>query len=91
VVHPVAHVVEFEPTHQTGKAGAHLVQGKRIKLFQSIRLPPNEKGRLSNLGAFERGGQIELVFGGAVIVQSAVKAGALEFRDNMIDVIWFGP
>ena len=43
VLYPVAHIVEFEPPNETGKAGAHLVHGKRIELFQTIRLPPNEK------------------------------------------------
>ena len=91
VLYPVAHIVEFEPAHETGKTGAHLVHGKRIEFFQSIRLPPNEKGGLSDLRAFESGGQIEIRFGRAVVVQAAVKAGALEFRDDMIDVIWFRP
>ena len=29
VLHPVAHIVEFEPAHETRKAGAHLVHAKR--------------------------------------------------------------
>ena len=91
VLHPVAHIVEFETSDETGKAGAHLVHGQRIELFQAIRLPPNEKGRLSDLRAFESGGQIEIRFGGAVVVQAAMKAGALEFRNVMIDVIWLRP
>ena len=90
-MHPVAHVVEFEPTHQTGKAGAHLVRGKWIKLFQAIRFSPNEKGRLRDLRAFESGGQGEIRFGGAVIIEATVKAGALEFRNVMTDVIWLRP
>ena len=28
VLHPVADIVEFEPAHETRKAGAHLVQAK---------------------------------------------------------------
>jgi hypothetical protein len=87
VLYPVANIVEFEPPNETGKAGAHLVHGKRIEFFHSISFPPNEKRRLSDLRAFESGGQIEIRFGGAVVVQAAVKAGALKFRDVMIDVI----
>jgi hypothetical protein len=68
-----------------------LVHCKRIELLQAVRLAPNEKGRLRDLRAFEGGGEIEIRFGGAVIVQGAVKAGALEFRNVMIDVIWFHP
>ena len=66
VLYPVAHIVEFEPPHETGKAGAHLVHCQWIKLFQAIRLAPNEKGRLRDLRAFESGGQREIRFGGAV-------------------------
>jgi len=43
VLHPVAHIVEFETANETGKTRAHLVYRKRIEFFQSIRFPPNEK------------------------------------------------
>jgi hypothetical protein len=66
VLYPVAHIVEFERPDETGKAGAHLVHCQWIKLFQAIRLAPNEKGRLRDLRAFESGGQREIRFGGAV-------------------------
>src|SRR5580704_8438527 len=46
VLYPVAHIVEFEPSHKTRKAGTHLVYGKRIEFFHSLRLPPNEERRL---------------------------------------------
>ena len=75
MLHPVAHIVDFEPPDETGKAGAHLVPSEWIELSQAIRLPRNEKGRLSDLRAFESGGQIEIGFGGAVVVQATVKAG----------------
>ena len=87
----MAHIVEFERSDEPGKAGAHLLHCQWIKLFQAIRFSPNEKGRLGDLRAFESGGQGEIRFGGAVIVQAAVKAGALEFRNVMIDVIWLRP
>src|ERR1700677_992673 len=91
VLYPVAHIVEFERPDEPGKAGAHLVHRQWIELFQAIRLSPNEKGRLRDLRAFESGGQIEIRFCSAVIVQAAVKAGALEFRNVMTDVIWLRP
>ena len=87
VLYPMAHIVELEPSPEPRKPGAHLVHGKRIKFFHSIRLPPNEKGRLRDLRTLESGGQIEIRFCGAVVVQPPVKAGALEFSDIMIDVI----
>ena len=91
MLYPVAYIVEIDPSHETGKAGAHLLHGKRIEFFQSVRLPPNEKGRLSDLRAFKSGGPTEIRFGGAVVVQATVKAGALEFRDVVMDVIWLRP
>ena len=87
VLYPVANIVQFEPPNETRKAGAHLVHGKRIEFFESISFSPNVKGGLSDLRAFESGGQIEIRFGGTVVVQAAVKAGALKFRHVMIDVI----
>ena len=89
VLDPVAHIVEFKRTLETGKACTHLVPGKWIEFSQSVRLPPNEKRRLSDLRAFESGGQIEIEFGSSVVIQGTVKAGALEFSDVMIDLIWF--
>src|SRR4029077_5241243 len=83
VLYPVAHIVEFERPDETGKAGAHLVDGQWIDLFQAIRFPQNEKRSLRDLRAFESGGQSEIRFGGAVVVQAAVKAGALKFRNVM--------
>src|SRR6202034_4131607 len=76
VLYPVAHIVEFERPEEPGKAGAQLVHRQWIELFQAIRLSPNEKGRLRDVRAFESGGEREIMFGGAVIVQAAVKAGA---------------
>ena len=87
VLYPVANIVQFEPPNETRKAGAHLVHGKRIEFFESISFSPDVKGRLSDLRAFEGGGQIEIRFGGTVVVQATVKAGELKFRDVMIDVI----
>ena len=91
VLYPVAHIVEFEPSYETRKAGTHFVYGKRIEFFHSIRLPPDEERRLGDLRALESGRQIEIRFGGAVVVQAAVKPGAPEFGDVVIDVIRFRP
>jgi hypothetical protein len=33
VLYPVAHIVEFEFANETGKAGAHLVHGRRIEFL----------------------------------------------------------
>jgi len=89
-LYPVAHIVEFETPHETGNEGAELVGGW-IELLQAIHLPRNEKGRLGDLRAFPRGGQIEIQFGGAVVIQATVKAGTPEFSDVMSDVIWLRP
>ncbi len=59
--------------------------------MQAIRLPRNVKGRLGDLRAFPRAGQIEIRFGGAVVIEGAVKAGALEFSYVMSDVTWLRP
>src|SRR3984957_19586417 len=91
VLYPVTDIVEFGRCNETGKAGAHLLQCQRVELLQAVRSPPNENGGLRDLGAFESGGKREIGFGGAVVVQGAVKAGALEFRDRMIDVIRLRP
>ena len=40
---PDLYIVEFEPSKETGKTGAYLVNVEGIEFFQSIRLPPNEK------------------------------------------------
>ena len=90
VLYPVAYIVEFENPHETGKADAEFFKGW-IERSQAIRLSRNVKRRLGNLCAFPGAGQIEIRFGGAVIVQAAVKAGALEFRNVMTDVIWLRP
>ena len=90
VLYPVAHIVEFETPHETGKAGAELFEGW-IERPQAVHLAPNVKGRLDDLRAFPSRGQIEIRFGGAVVVQPAVKTGALEFSDVMSDVIGFCP
>ena len=90
VLYPVAHIVEFETPHETGKAGAELFEGW-IERPQAVHLSPNVKGRLGDLRAFPSGRQIEIRFGGAVVVQSTVKAGSLEFSDVMSDVVGFGP
>jgi hypothetical protein len=91
VLHPVAHIVEFEPAHETRKAGAHLVHAKRIEFSHPVCLSPDEKGRLSDFCAFEGGGQIEIRLGAAVVVQTTVKASALELRDVMSNVVSFRP
>src|SRR5579864_9163660 len=90
VLYPVAHIIDFEVPHETGKPGAQFFDGW-IELLQAIRLPPNVEGRLGDLRAFPSAGQIEIRFGGAVVVQATVKAGTLEFSDVMSDVIWFHP
>jgi hypothetical protein len=40
-----AHIIDFEISHETGKAGAEFFDGW-IEHLQAIRLPRNEKGRL---------------------------------------------
>ena len=89
-MYPVAHIIEFEIPHETGKAGAQFVHGW-IEHLQAIRLPRNVKRRLGDPRAFPSAGQLEVRFGGAVVVQGTVKAGPLEFSDVMGDVIWFRP
>ena len=91
VLYPVAHVVEFETSQETGKADSELVGRKWIELFQAIRLSCNVKGRLRDLRAFPGPGKIEIGFGGAVVVQGAVKAGTLKFSYVMSNVIRLRP
>src|SRR5580704_9721521 len=90
VLYPVAHIIDFEIPHETGKASAESFDGW-IEHPQAIRLPRNEKGRLADLRAFPSAGQIEIRLGGAVVIQATVKAGTLEFSDVMSDVIWVHP
>jgi hypothetical protein len=70
VLHPVANIVEFEPSHQARETTTHLLYGQRIEFFQPVHLSPNEKGRLSDLRALECGRQIEIRFSCAVVVQA---------------------
>jgi hypothetical protein len=90
VLYPVAHIVDFKIPHKTGKAGAEFFDGW-IEHPQPVRLSGNEKGRLGDPRAFPSAGQIEISFSGAVVIQTTVKTGALEFSDVMSDVIWFHP
>ena len=90
VLYPVAHIIDFEIPHETGKVGAEFFGGW-IEHPQAIRLPRNEKGRLGDLGAFPSAGQIEISFSGAVVIQTTMEAGTLEFSDVMCDVIWLHP
>ena len=46
---------------------------------------------MGDLRAFIGPGQIEIRFGGAIVIQGAVEAGALKFSNVMSDVIWFSP
>jgi hypothetical protein len=48
------------PPTRPVKAGAHLVHATRIKFSQPVCLSSDEKGRLSDFGAFEGSGQIEV-------------------------------
>jgi len=43
VLHPVAHIVEFEPSHEARETTTHLVYGQRIEFFQTIRLSQMKK------------------------------------------------
>jgi hypothetical protein len=90
VLYPVAHILDFEMPHETGKGGTEFFDGW-IEHFQAIHLPRNEKGRLGDLRAFPSTGQIEIGLRGSVVIQATVKAGTLEFADVMSDVIWFHP
>jgi len=65
VLYPVAHIVDFESSHETRKANSEFFYGG-IESRQAIRLPRNVKGRLGDLRAFPSTRQIEIRFGGAV-------------------------
>jgi len=56
VLHPMTHIVEFDASHETGKADAQLFFSQRIQLFQAIRLAHHEKSRLRDLRALPCGG-----------------------------------
>jgi hypothetical protein len=91
VLYPVAHMVEFETSHETGKANSKLVYGQRVELSESIRLTHHVKARLSDLRASKRGGQREVRFDRSVVVEAAVKSRTLELGNVMLDVIRFRP
>ena len=42
MLYPVAHIVEFDTPHETGKTDAELIHGQWIELSHAIRLPRNE-------------------------------------------------
>lgn len=86
VLNPVTHIVDFKIPHETRKAGAESLE-RRIELTQAILLARDVKGRLCDRCTLPCAGQIEIWFGGAVVIQSAVKSGALEFSDVMSYVI----
>ena len=90
MLYPVAYIVEFEIPHETGKADPEFFE-RWIKRPQTIRLSRNVKRRLGDFRAFPGAGQIEIRFGGAVVIEGAVKAGALEFSYVMSDVIRLRP
>jgi hypothetical protein len=43
VLHPVAHIVEFERPNETGKAGAQLVHCQWVELSQASAFPQMKK------------------------------------------------
>ena len=86
VLNPVTHIVYFKIPHETRKGGAEFLE-RRIELTQAIRLARDVKGRLCDRCALPGPGQIEIWFGGAVVIQSALKSGSLEFSDVVSDVI----
>ena len=69
VLYPVAHIVDFESSHETRKANTEFSYGG-IESRQAIRLPRNVKGRLGDRRALPSTRQIEIRFGGAVVVQA---------------------
>ena len=89
-MYPVAHIIEFEIPYDAGKSSAELFE-RGIKCPQAIRLSCNVKRRLSDFRAFPGGGQIEIRFGGAVVVQGTVEAGTLKFSYVMSNIIRFRP
>jgi hypothetical protein len=90
MVYPVAYIVEFQVSDETRKPGPQLF-GRGIKHSQAVGLSGDVKRRLSDLRAFPCGGQSKIQLGGAIIVQRTVKAGALEFRYVVRQVIGFYP
>ena len=86
VLNPVTHIVDFKIPHETRKAGAEFLE-RRIELTQAIRLARDVKGRLCDRCTLPGAGQIEIRFSGAVVIESAVKSGSLEFSDVVSDVI----
>ena len=58
VLNPMAHMVYFDMPHETRKAGN-----------EAIRLSLNIEGRLPNRCTFVGAGQIEIRFGGTVVIQ----------------------
>src|SRR5271170_4730710 len=90
VLYPVAYIVEFEIPDETGKAGVKLFR-RRIKRPQTIGLSRNVKRGLGYLRAFPGCGQVEIEFGGAIVVQCPMKTGALEFRYVVRHVVRLRP
>jgi hypothetical protein len=90
VVDPMADALQLDAVDQTGKAGAELFEWW-IERPEVVRSSGHVERRLGDLGAFEGGGQMEVGFGGAVIVQCAVKACPLELADGMGHVIYVRP
>ena len=54
VLYPVAHIVEFQIPHETGKAGAKRLEGW-IERPQAVRLSPDVKAGLGDLRTFPSG------------------------------------
>jgi hypothetical protein len=90
VLYPVADIVEFEIPDEARKAGVKLFR-RRIKRPQTIGLSRNVKRGLGYLRAFPGSGQVEIEFGGAIVVQCPMKTGALEFRYVVSHIIRFYP
>src|ERR1700726_2256575 len=85
------HVVELEPSYETGYPGLHLVDGDRVQFFQTVGLSPNEERRLCDLRSLESRGQKEIGFCGSIIVKTTVKASALELANIVGDVVLLRP
>ncbi len=86
MLYPVAYIVEFQIPDETRKAGSQLF-GRRIKCAQAVGLSGDVERGLGDLRAFPGGGQIEVWLGGAIVIQGAVKAGALKFRYVVCQVL----
>jgi len=67
MLYPVAHIVEFEIPHKTGKTSAKLFK-RGIERPQGISFTRDVKRRLSDFRALPGGGQIEVRFGGAIVI-----------------------